>query len=70
MNTLCPRGLVNPDSSDCVECPDSGKCVMDEDQSPRCPICLNGLKRVEVEPGAPVYECEHCGKRIRIWDYP
>ena len=45
------------------------KLLWDEEQSPRCPICLNALKAVS-EPGAPVFECEHCGKRVRIWDYP
>jgi len=33
----------------------------------RCPICLSPLKKLGGRDQL-VYECEHCGKRIKITD--
>ena len=35
----------------------------------RCPICLSPLKKLGGRDQL-VYECEHCGKRIKIWSFP
>ena len=32
----------------------------------RCPICLSALTRVGGRDQL-TYECEHCGKRVKIW---